>query len=132
MFETKIIENDKLYLLRLSARILAVACLAILLLFLFGENLVWSKITAAQLLGFLFFPIGLIIGLILAWREELLGGAIAVGCIAAFYLVYGLMLNGTLALGWWFIFFAIPGILFLIYGVVKTPGKSSATDMIND
>ena len=43
-----------------------------------------------------FFPLGALVGLVLGWREELLGGAITLISIAGFYLVYGWLLNSSL------------------------------------
>jgi len=34
-----------------------------------------------QWLGFLFYPVGISIGMILAWRRECLGGGITVACL---------------------------------------------------
>lgn len=123
MFEPRKNEDNNLFMLRMTARIFAIACLAVLFLFIFGESSDWSKVSGDEIVGLLFFPVGLIIGLILAWRKELLGGAIAVGSVTAFYFVYGLLLNGTLEQGWWFIFFAIPGALFLAYGIALACGQ---------
>ncbi|MGB7210567.1 MAG: hypothetical protein WBD27_18070 [Pyrinomonadaceae bacterium] len=74
----------------------------------------WKEIGAMLL-----FPLGLLVGLILGWQEEIKGGALAVGSIAAFYLVYGLALSGSIRQGWWFLIFAIPGFLFLLYGLLS-------------
>jgi hypothetical protein len=75
----------------------------------------WKEIGAMLL-----FPLGLLVGLILGWQEEIKGGALAVGSIAAFYLVYGLALSGSIRQGWWFLIFAIPGFLFLLYGFLSS------------
>lgn len=125
MFEMKKYEDDNFYMLRWTARIFAIACLAILSLFIFGESIeYWSKITFKQAIGLLFFPVGLVVGLILAWWREILGGTISVVSVICFYVIYGWFSNNSLALGWWFIVFAIPGILFLTYGIVVTGGRA--------
>ena len=123
MFEAKKGEDKNFYGLRWTARILSAICLIILLLFIFGESSDWSKVTGKQFVGLLFFPVGLVVGLIIAFWKEFLGGAIAVGSVAAFYVVYGLLLNASLMQGWWFIVFVIPGALFLAYGIVMTGGQ---------
>ena len=64
------------------------------------------------------FPLGFLIGLMHGWQEELKGGALAVGSIAAFYFVYRLILNGSTLQGWWFAIVAFPGFLFLLYGIL--------------
>ena len=122
MFKLKEYEDKNLFLLRWTARILSVMSVAILLLFIFGEGSHWWNVTLNQMVGLLFFPVGLIVGLIVAWWKEFLGGAIAVGSVAAIYVVYGWLLNGSLAQGWWFLVFAIPGALFLAYGIGLSGG----------
>ena len=69
------------------------------------------------------FPLGFLIGLILGWQEELKGGALAVGSIAAFYFVYGLILNGSILQGGWFAIVALPGFLFLLYGIFLSASR---------
>ena len=125
MLEPREYEDNNLFMMRWTARIFAIACLAVLFLFIFRESSDWSKVSADEIVGLLFFPVGLIIGLILAWRKELLGGAIALGSVMFFYLVYGLLLNGSLRQGWWFIVFAIPGALFLAYGIASASGQTA-------
>ena len=115
MFAPRENESRPLHILRLAARATSILCLEVILLFLVGEGFEFASVTAKQWVGLAFFPVGLIIGLVLAWREEGLGGAIAIGSIAGIYLIYGWMLNGTLRLGWAFLPFLIPGILFLAY-----------------
>ena len=101
-----------------TTRILGAACLLILLFFIFGESIDLSKINGKQVVGLLFFPVGFMFGLIFAYWKELLGGTIAVGSVADLHLVYGLLLNDSMRLGWWFGVCAIPGALFLIYGIL--------------
>ena len=132
MFDQRKYEDDNLYMLRLTARVFAVAGLTILFLFFLSENpddLLNS--TVNQLIGLMFFPVGLTIGLLLAWRRELLGGAIALGSVLAFYVIYGWLLKGSLAAaGWWFICFAIPGALFLAYGAAAAAGRPTTANQI--
>jgi hypothetical protein len=125
MFDPKEHETTSLHILRLVARGTSILCLAVILLFLVGEGFNFGDVTWKQWIGLAFFPVGLIVGLVLAWREEGLGGAIAVGSILGIYLVYGWLLNGTLRLGWAFLPFLIPGILFLAYRLVSGIPQSS-------
>ena len=122
MFDRRKYEDENLYMLRVTARVFAAACLTILFLFILGENLddlLNSSIN--ELIGMIFFPVGLIIGLLIAWRNELLGGAVALGSMSAFYLVFGWLLDG---MGWWYIFFAIPGALFFAYAIAARGGRN--------
>lgn len=102
-------------ILRWTARILGLASIGVILLFLFGEGLVvngaWP--TPTEWVGLLFFPIGLMIGLLIAWRNELIGGLFAVGSVAAFY-VWAFIVRGGLPRGPYFLLLALPALLFLI------------------
>lgn len=106
--------NTARFLFHWAARALSIATTGVLMLFLFGEKFEFSKITGKQWVGLLFFPLGITVGLVIAWWKEGLGGAINVGSLAAFYLIYGLLLNEKLGQVWPFAVFAIPGVLFLI------------------
>jgi hypothetical protein len=99
--------------LRWSARVLGTLAMGVVLLFAFGEGLNLSHFTARELVLFLFFPLGVCLGLALAWRWEGLGGGIAVASIAAFYLVHRLTSSGF-PRGFAFAAFAAPGFLFLL------------------
>ena len=115
MFDQRIYESNGLFYLRWIARILSLATISILFFFFIGEGFDFSKIGLNEWLGLMFFPLGLVIGLMISWRNEGLGGAISVISLFAFYFIYGLILNGRIWQGWTFIMFAIPGFLFLVY-----------------
>lgn len=102
-----------LVLFRWSARILSIASTAMLLLFVFGEKFDASKVTGRQWLAFVFFPLGIIVGFVVAWWKEGLGGGITIASLLIFYLIFVLLLRGDLTRGVWFLVFAIPGFLFL-------------------
>ena len=119
MFTPRHYENNFLFALRWTARILSMFCIGALLLFIFGEALDLSNITWAEL-GVILLPLGLLSGLILGWEEEVKGGALAVANVVAFYLVYDLALGGTMRQGAWILLFGIPGLLFLIHGFVSS------------
>lgn len=95
---------------RWIARIWGAASILILLAFAFGggEHL---RFTASEAVAFLFFPIGVIAGLAVAWWRELAGGLITVASLAAFYL-YALAINDRWV-GPYFLLFAAPGFIHL-------------------
>lgn len=102
--------------LRWLARFGSVASAALLLLFLFGEEMDPGQLTAADILALLFFPFGVVAGMLLAWRWETLGGAITVLSLLAFYkVIYAA--SGRFPGGIWFMLFALPGLLFLYCGL---------------
>jgi hypothetical protein len=99
--------------LRWSARVLSILAVAVILLFAFGERLNFSHFTAPGLVLFAFFPIGVSLGMGLAWRWEGWGGGITVASLAAFYLVDRLT-SSSFPRGFAFFALAAPGFLFLL------------------
>ena len=122
MFEPREHETPLLHALRLLARGASVVCIAIILLFLFGEGFNFGSVTGKQWVGLLFFPVMVFVGLVLAWREEAVGGIISIIGIAGIYLVYGLLLNGSIWQGWAFLPFLVPGVLFVLYKALSVTG----------
>lgn len=98
---------------RWLARGWSVASVALILAFIVGEGLDPVRLTAAELLGFVFFPLGICIGMVVAWWREGLGGALTVGSLPAFYVVH-LAAAGRLPRGAAWLAFAAPGFLFLV------------------
>jgi hypothetical protein len=83
----------------------------LVLLFLIGEGI--NPTTTTEWLGFLFFPVGICAGLILAWWKEAIGGIITIGSLLAFYAIH-LATAGILPKGGAWLAFAAPGFLFLL------------------
>lgn len=108
-------------ILRWTARILSVASLLLLLAFATGEDGIKpSRIAVHEWLGLFFFPFGVAIGMLVGWWNEKLGGLISVASLAAFYLIYGGLVRGNMAMGWYFVLFTLPGFLFLLSGFMKS------------
>ena len=99
--------------LRWSARVLSILAVGIILLFAFGEGLNLSLFTARELVLFVFFPLGVCLGMVVAWRWEGLGGGITVASLAAFYLVHRLS-SSSFPRGFAVVALAAPGFLFLL------------------
>ncbi len=99
-----------LFILRWTARLWGIASALLLCAFAFGgqEHL---RFTAVEALGFLFFPVGIVVGFVVAWRRELLGGLITVVSLMVFG-VYLFVRSGQV-LGPWFFLFAGPGVLHI-------------------
>ncbi|MGO8696391.1 MAG: hypothetical protein ACLQVY_01545 [Limisphaerales bacterium] len=102
-----------LCVLRWSARVLSIVVAGVVLCFAVGEGLNLSRFTARELVLFLFFPIGVCLGMALAWRWEGLGGAVTVASLAAFYLADRLT-SSSFPRGPAFVAMAAPGFLFLL------------------
>jgi len=111
--EEHLMTRDRLVtLLRWLARIWSFASVILLCAFLFGEGLPPLTFQAAC------FPFGVMLGLILAWWFERLGGLITLISVVLFYVLeyFG---SGSLPKGFAFIVFAAPGILFLYLGFLR-------------
>ena len=109
-------------LVRWSARILSIASTLVLLLFLFGEQFNVSRITPKEWAGLALFPFGVIVGFAIAWRKEILGGAITFVCVVTLCLLF----VRTFRHAWPFLVFAVPGLLFIISGLVARLGRRTA------
>lgn len=119
MFSPRVNEATYLFALRWVARALSIVTIGFILLFVVGEGGGWASVRGQDLIGLVFFPVGLLLGLVLGWRREMSGGVIAVGSIVLFYLVYGLAINRNVFQGWAFLVLSIPGWLFLLYAVLR-------------
>jgi hypothetical protein len=99
---------------RWTARILTIVSIGLVLLFIVGEGFNPTKIKPIEWLGFLFFPFGISVGMILAWWKEGLGGSITVGSLCMFYMI-NFAITSRFPKGWAWFAFAAPGFLFLLY-----------------
>jgi len=97
--------------LRWTARVLGFAITLLLLQFAFGGREHFQP-TPFEAMGFLFFPIGLIVGFVIAWWRDGLGGLISLASVA---LLYGWMFarDGRFPLAPYFLIFATPAFLHL-------------------
>ncbi len=84
----------------------------LLLAFAFGGR-EHVRFTASEFLGFLLFPVGIVVGFGVAWRRELAGGLITVASLALFFLWLSAR-DGRLFVNPYFSLFAAPGFLHLV------------------
>lgn len=77
-----------------TARVLGIAIILLLTLFVFGEKGMTLDLT--EWTGLAFFPLGIVTGFLISWRNDLIGGLVSVASLACFYLVFGLALTGRL------------------------------------
>jgi len=90
--------------------------IGLIFLFLVGEEFHPTQIPLKQWIGLIFFPLGVVIGMIVAWWKEGFGAGVTLLSLLAFYGVYGLLFGNRL--GGWFVAFAAPGFLFLLYWII--------------
>jgi len=108
------------------ARIWSLAGISFVLLFVFGEFFGGHGMrpTATEWLGLALWPGGVGIGLAVAWFRKGLGGAIAIGSLAGFYL-WNLLDRGRFPSGPYFFLVAAPGVLFLLLSLLpRTPQET--------
>lgn len=114
MSNLKTDSKPAMLILRWAARIGSIVSIMLLLLFFIGEGFKPVNFALQEWVGFIFFPVGVIIGMIVAWKYEGTGGSITIGSLLAFYLAYFLF-NSMIPRGWAWSIFASPGILFLVF-----------------
>jgi hypothetical protein len=98
---------------RWLARLTSVVSLGIVAMFLLAEPFNPQNVRPREWVGFVCFPIGVMVGLIIAWWKEGLGAAVSLCSLSAFYLVFGWLMGSNIH-GPWFVIFASPAFLFLI------------------
>ena len=119
MSDIKIKSSVMLITLRWIARVWSIGSIGLILLFFIGEGFAPTRVTPKEWVGLIFFPIGVVAGMLVGWRKEVWGGSITTMSILAFYAVYGCLLNGSFPKGWAFIIFSMPGLLFLAYWLLS-------------
>ncbi len=106
------------------ARIASIISIGIILLFFIGEGFIPAQLTLNEWLGFIFFPLGIVVGMVVAWWREGVGGFITLGSLILFYLVHFLT-AGTFPKGFAWIAFTSPGILFLASWLIQSKMQAS-------
>jgi hypothetical protein len=113
-----------------AARIWSIASIGFVLLFFAGEGFNPAQIKPAEWLGLLFFPVGISVGMILAWWKEGFGGSITAGSLLIFYIIH-FATSGRFPGGWAWLVFTAPGFLFLLsWYRTRRPGKVSGSSII--
>ena len=111
------------------ARVLSILCIGFILLMFIGSGLQEgfnpSQFTFRDVIGLFFFPFGICVGMVIAWRWEGLGGIITIGSLLFFYASLRIM-NGRFPRGPYFIILSSPGILFLLSWIITVVRKKSS------
>lgn len=114
MFSNRIDSSFPLAVVELLARVGSIASITLLVMLFVGEGADPSKISSNEWVGLVFFPLGVVIGMAIAWWKEGWGWVITLGSLLGFYVVWGFLLRNHIG-GWWFLIFASPGFLFLLH-----------------
>lgn len=96
--------------IRWTARIWTIMTIAVVVLLSLGEGV--HPTGLAETVGLLLYPVGICLGLVLAWWKEGVGGMITVASLLAFYILYATT-TGRLPQGWAWLLLALPGFLFV-------------------
>ena len=117
------------WIIRWIARIMSILSVGILLLFLVGEGDFSQpiRLSPQEWIGLLFFPFGVIAGMVVAWRREGLGAGITLGSLVAFYVSH-FMMYGKLPRGPYFAMFALPGVVFGVSWLMSRQRKRKKED----
>ena len=118
MYNNRIDLGFPMALVEFLARAGSVISIILLLLLFEAEVRHPSEIAPREWFGLVFFPIGVVVGMTIAWWKEGLGVSITVGSLLAFYLVYGYLLQYHIA-GYAFVIFASPAFLFFFHWVLR-------------
>ena len=106
---------------RWAARIASIPVIAVFILMFIGEGFDPAKVKPVEWVMLLFGPFGLILGMILAWWKEGLGGAIATLSFFAALLVGDYSASGA----GYMLICAAPGFLFLLSWLLSKPAMLS-------
>jgi hypothetical protein len=113
---------------RWTARVWSIVSVGLILAIVVGEIVyphAAPPIALRDMLGLFFFPIGVCLGMVLAWRWEGLGGGITVGSLVAFYVLLRIV-DGRFPRGPFFVLLAAPGALFLVSWAMTSVNKRRA------
>ena len=97
--------------LRWIARIWSIVSIVLIIMFIVGERGAGPG-SGIEWISFIFFPVGVVGGMINGWRKDALGGVVTVFSLVAFYLVEFID-SGTWPSGPWFVLMAFPGFIYL-------------------
>jgi hypothetical protein len=103
--------------LRWAARGLAAVLVGIVVVIFIGQGFNPLRLTPSEAVQMMFFW-ATCIGMMIAWRWELLGGGLATVSMTLFYL-NELMLTGRFPHGFMFRLMLLPGLLFLASGISR-------------
>jgi len=96
-----------------TARLLSILSLGVILIFVIGNRFSPSSLRPVEAILFLFFPVGLCVGMVVGWWREAQGAVITLISVAGFYLL-SFFVSGRFPKGPYFLIVALPGLVFLI------------------
>ena len=110
--------NFKFNSIKYIARILSIITISIITLFVIGNGFRTLFTNLFDLLLFISFPTGVVLGMIVAWFDELEGSLFSILSLAVFYILFYIS-RGYLPEGPWFLIFTLPSFIFLIFALLN-------------
>ena len=95
---------------RTIARFWSVLSTILVLLFLFGEGLNPANFKLIEWIGFIFFPVGVLVGLIISWKKEIAGGIVTMASTIIFSFI--------MTFSWFIVALGFPALLFIFHGII--------------
>ena len=124
MYSNRSKSSLPLTLVEFVARVGSVISITLLVLLFQAEMMHPSEIAPREWFALVFFPIGVVAGLIIAWWKEGVGISFTLGSLLEFYFVYGYLLRYHLG-GWAFVVFASPAFLFFLHWLLRRVSEKS-------
>ncbi|HVM94624.1 MAG TPA: hypothetical protein VMT67_17510 [Terriglobales bacterium] len=108
------------FVTRWVARAWSVLNILIIFMFAIGESLrpLGAVPTYQEWIALALWPVGVAIGLLVSWLREVLGGLIALFCLASFYF-WTFLRSGHLPHGPFFFLIAAPALVFLLAAILS-------------
>lgn len=110
--------TQRAQIVRFAARVSSLISFAFIVMMVIGEatmGVLGIPSSWIDVLGLALFPIGILVGLTLAWWREIAGGCVGLASLAAFYL-FLTVAHGRVPAGPYFALVAVPAPLFLLAG----------------
>lgn len=101
-------------ILKWTARISSIVSIGLILLFLIADSEANLTVTLNDVILMLFFPLGVIAGMIFSWYKPGEEAKYSLFALAAFYAMH-YYIAGRFPQGSAFFFFVLPSLIFLVY-----------------
>ena len=110
-------------LLTWIARIGSLASVALLAQFVIGSIQAGDPLpTPTEAMGLACFPVGVVVGMLVGWRQPLVGATISLASLSTFY-VWIYFVSGKMNVGPYFVLFTLPAFFYLLGALIKPSDK---------
>ncbi len=106
--------SGTLNIIRWLARLASLVSVGLIALFATSGS---NPPSAFEWLLLAFFPLGVVVGMLIAWRREVVGGSISCISLTVFHVLM-LVRDGHVPATPWFVIFTLPAIVLLVVGLL--------------